>query len=47
MGILSVDLIILALMMLILMKIILKLLFVADLWLGVMNLNNVKHLKMI
>ena len=47
MGILSVDLIILALMMLILMKTILKLLFVADFWLGVMNLNNVKHLKMI
>ena len=41
MGILNVVLIILTLKMLILMKMILKLLFMSDLWLGVIDLNNV------
>ena len=41
MGILNVVLIILTLNMLILMKMILKLLFMSDLWLGVIDLNNV------
>ena len=40
MGILNVVLIILTLKMLILMKMILKLLFMSDLWLGVIDLNN-------
>ena len=41
MGILNVVLIILTLKMLILMKMILKLLFMSDLWLDVIDLNNV------
>ena len=41
MGILNVVLIILTLKMLILMKMILKLLFMSDLWLGVIDLNNI------
>ena len=41
MSILNVVLIILTLKMLILMKMILKLLFMSDLWLGVIDLNNV------
>ena len=41
MGLLNVVLIILTLKMLILMKMILKLLFMSDLWLGVIDLNNV------
>ena len=41
MGILNVVLIILTLKMLILMKMILKLLLMSDLWLGVIDLNNI------
>ena len=41
MGILNVFFIILTLKMLILMKMILKLLFMSDLWLGVIDLNKV------
>ena len=41
MGILNVVLIILTLKMLILMKMILKLLFMSDLWVDVIDLNNV------
>ena len=32
-------------MMLIMMKMILKLLFTSELWLGILNLKNTKHLK--
>ena len=41
MSILNVVLIILTLKMLILMKMILKLLLMSDLWLGVIDLNNI------
>ena len=41
MGILNVVLIILTLKMLILMKMILKLLLMSDLWLGVIDLSNI------
>ena len=41
MGILNVVLIVLTLKMLILMKMILKLLLMSDLWLGVIDLNNI------
>ena len=45
MGILCVVLIILISRMLIFMKMILKLLFMSDFWIGTINLNNKKHLK--
>ena len=41
MGIFNVVLIVLTLKMLILMKMILKLLFMSDLWIGITDLNNV------
>ena len=45
MGILSVDLNRLTLTMLVLMRMILKLLFMSDLWLGTIDLNKAKHVK--
>ena len=45
MGVLSVDFNTINLMMLIFVKIIMKLLFISDLWFGLTDLNNVKHLK--
>ena len=47
MSILSVDLDKINLDMLIMMKIILKLLFMSDLWLGLINTNNTNHVKKI
>ena len=47
MSILSVDLDKINLDMLIMMKIILKLLFMSDLWLGLININNTNHVKKI
>ena len=47
MSILSVDLDKINLDMLIMMKIILKLLFMSDLWLGLININNTNHVKRI
>ena len=45
MSILSVDLDKINLDMLIMMKMILKLLFMSDLWLGLININNANHVK--
>ena len=45
MGILSVDLNDINLMVLILIKMILKLLFISDFWSNIIYLNNVKYLK--
>ena len=45
MSILSVDLDKINLDMLIMMKMILKLLFMSDLWLGLINISNANHVK--
>ena len=47
MGVFSSDLDTIIFMMVILMKIILKLLFISDLWLGVADINSTNHVKRI
>ena len=44
-GFETIDLNILTLMIIVLIKKILKLVFMLDLWLGVIDLNNIKHVK--